>query len=255
MSDRSPQAIRRDPAKTAPPARSRRRRWLRRLLALPLLFVAVTVLQVLPLRWIDPPTSMFMLIRQVEGIGEDGFELRQQWRDWDAISPNLPVALVAAEDQKFPWHPGFDLEAIDKAMERNARGGRIRGGSTISQQVAKNLYLWGGGGYFRKALEAWYTLLVEAFWPKRRILEVYANIAEFGDGIYGAEAAAQAFFGKPASRLTPAESARLAAVLPNPKKYSAARPGPYVQRRAAWIQRQVRQLGGPAYLDSPPPQE
>lgn len=248
--NRAPQAVRRD----APPPVRPRRRWLRRLALLPVAFVAVTFLQVAPLRWIDPPTSAFMLWRQVDGLGEPGFALRHAWRDWEEISPELPVALVAAEDQKFPWHRGFDLEAINDAFERNARGGRVRGGSTISQQVAKNLYLWSGGGYFRKALEAWYTLLIELTWPKQRILEVYANIAEFGDGVYGAEAAAQAFFGKPASRLGPAEAARLAAVLPNPKRYSAARPGPYVQRRAAWIRRQVRQLGGPAYLarESPP---
>ncbi|MBP6597457.1 MAG: monofunctional biosynthetic peptidoglycan transglycosylase, partial [Arenimonas sp.] len=168
------------------------------------------------------------------------------------LSPHLPIALVAAEDQKFPQHRGFDLDAIDKALDSNARGGRVRGGSTISQQTAKNLFLWSGGGYFRKGLEAWYTLLIEAMWPKRRILEVYANIAEFGDGVYGAEAAAQQYFGKPASDLSAAEAARLAAVLPNPKKYNAEHPGPYVQRRAAWIQRNVRNLGGPGYLAPPP---
>ena len=230
---------------SAPP----RRRWLRRLLWLPVLFVAVTFLQVAPLRFIDPPTSAFMLWRQVDGIGEKDFELRQEWRDYDQISPHLPISVVAAEDQKFPQHHGFDLEAIDKAFDSNARGGRVRGGSTLSQQVAKNLYLWSGGGYFRKALEAWYTVLIELTWPKQRILEVYVNIAEFGDGVYGAEAAARAFFNKPASALTAAESARLAAVLPNPKKYSARSPGPYVQRRAAWIQRNARNLGGPAYLE------
>src|SRR5690606_34586352 len=245
--DGHPQAVRLPPAGSRP-----RRRWLRRLLWLPVWFVLVTLLQVVPLRWLDPPTSGVMLARQIEGIGEDGFRLRHEWRDWEEISPQLPIALVAAEDQKFPTHRGFDLDAIDRALEHNARGGRIRGGSTISQQVAKNLYLWKGGGYFRKAPAAWYTLLIELTWPKRRILEVYANIAEFGDGIYGAEAAAQAFFGKPASALTPAEAARLAAVLPNPRRYSAASPGPYVQGRARWIQGQVRQLGGPAYLEQPP---
>ena len=227
---------------------SRLRRWLRRLLWLPVVFVAVTFLQVAPLRLIDPPTSAFMLWRQVDGLGEKGFSLRQQWRDYDQISAHLPISLVAAEDQKFPQHHGFDLEAIDKALDSNAQGGRVRGGSTISQQVAKNLYLWSGGGYFRKALEAWYTVLIELTWSKQRILEVYMNIAEFGDGVYGAEAAAQAFFNKPASALTAAESALLAAVLPNPKQYSARNPGPYVQRRAAWIQRNARNLGGPAYL-------
>ena len=232
------------------PAR-KKRRWLLRLLLLPFVLLAVTVLQVGALAFVDPPTSAFMVWRQLDGIGEDGFALRQEWRDHDRISAHLPISLVAAEDQKFPQHRGFDMEAIDKALDSNARGGRVRGGSTISQQVAKNLFLWGGGGYFRKGLEAWYTVLIEALWSKQRILEVYANIAEFGDGVYGAEAAAQAFFGKPASALTAAESARLAAVLPNPKKYSARTPGPYVQRRAAWIQRNARNLGGPAYLENP----
>ena len=243
-----PQAIRLSELPAARP----RRRWFRRLFWLPVVFVGVTGLQVLVPRFVDAPTSAFMVWRQLEGVGEQGFVLRHEWRDYDELSPHLPIALVAAEDQKFPLHHGFDLAAIDKALDRNARGGRVRGASTISQQVAKNLYLWGGGGYARKALEAWYTLLIELTWPKRRILEVYANIAEFGDGVYGAEAAAQAFFGKPASRLTPAESARLAAVLPNPKQYSARHPGPYVQRRAAWIQRNARNLGGAAYLEAPP---
>ena len=233
------------------PSPHRKRRWLRRLLWLPVLFLVVTFLQVAPLSFVDPPTSAFMLWRQVDGIGEEGFRLRQEWRDYDQVSAHLPISVVAAEDQKFPQHHGFDLEAIDKALDSNAQGGRVRGGSTISQQVAKNLYLWSGGGYFRKALEAWYTVLIELTWSKQRILEVYVNIAEFGDGVYGAEAAAQAFFNKPASALTAAESARLAAVLPNPKKYSARNPGPYVQRRAAWIQRNARNLGGPAYLKKP----
>ena len=227
----------------------RKRRWLRRLLWLPVWLAGFMLLQVAPLRWLDPPTSMFMLIRQAEGFGEPGFELRQDWRDAGQIAACLPISVVAAEDQTFPQHSGFDLRAIEKALDSNAEGGRVRGASTISQQVAKNLYLWGGGGYLRKGIEAVYTVLIETFWSKPRILEVYVNIAEFGDGIYGAEAAAQAFFGKPASALSAHECALLAAVLPNPKQYSAARPGPYVQRRAAWIQRQVRQLGGPAYVE------
>ncbi|KFN48887.1 monofunctional biosynthetic peptidoglycan transglycosylase [Arenimonas composti] len=228
----------------------KRSRW-KKLLWLPVWLAAFSVLQVLALRWIDPPTSSFMLIRQVDAwrAGEEGFALRQQWRDLEAISPHLPISVVAAEDQKFPQHHGFDLDAMRAAHAGNARGGRIRGASTITQQVAKNLFLWSGGGYVRKGIEAWYTLLIELLWPKQRILEVYVNIAEFGDGVYGAEAAAQAFFRKPASALTAAEAARLAAVLPAPRRWSAANPGPYVQRRAAWIQRQVRQLGGPAYLE------
>jgi monofunctional biosynthetic peptidoglycan transglycosylase len=182
------------------------------------------------------------------GQGEWDYRLHYQWRDLDRMAPSLPISLVAAEDQRFPVHNGFDLQAIEKARDHNAKGGRLRGASTISQQVAKNLFLWQGRSWVRKGLEVWYTVLIEALWPKSRILEVYANIAEFGDGIYGAQAAARQYWGKDAARLSPAESARLAAVLPAPRRYNAAKPGPFVQRRAAWIQRQARQLGGTAYL-------
>jgi len=223
-------------------------RWL--FLWLPLWFLLISVGQVLLLRWIPPVTSAFMIGRQVDALVERDwdFRLRYSWRNSGQISRSLPISLVAAEDQKFAVHHGFDFKAIDKAMEHNKRGRKVRGASTISQQVAKNLFLWRGRSYLRKGLEAWYTVLIELFWSKQRILEVYANVAEFGDGVYGAEAAAQVFFNKPAKRLTAAESARLAAVLPNPKRYNAKNPGAYVQRRARWIQRQVRHLGGPAYL-------
>ena len=240
-------------------AKPRARRWLRRLLWLPVLALACSVLQVLALRFVDPPFSAFMAARQFEAwaAGDWGFRIAYDWRDLSRISPSLPLALVAAEDQNFPRHHGFDLAAIEKARRHNERMvaraerrnrpvSRLRGASTISQQVAKNLFLWQGSGWTRwarKGLEAWYTLLVEALWPKARILEVYANIAEFGDGVYGAQAAARSFFGKDAGRLTPAESARLAAVLPSPRRYSARQPGPYVLRRADGIQRQMRQLG------------
>jgi len=239
--------------KTNPaPAPRRKRRWWRLIfLWLPFWFVAITTSQVLLLRWIDPPTSAFMIDRQIDAwtAGEKDFRLRYRWRDWQQISRSLPISLVAAEDQKFPEHSGFDFQAIDKALDSNKRGRKVRGASTISQQVAKNLFLWSGRSYVRKGLEAWYTVLMETLWPKRRILEVYANIAEFGDGVYGVEAAAQRFFGKPASALTASESARLAAVLPSPRRYSASKPGPYVQRRARWIQRQVGHLGGASYLE------
>ena len=229
----------------------RRRRLWKWLLWLPLLFVAATALQVALLRFIDPPTSAFMLARQGEAWrqGDWGFRVAHDWRDLDEISSYLPMAVIAAEDQNFASHTGFDLKAIEKAIDHNARGKRVRGGSTISQQVAKNLFLWQGRSWLRKGLEAWYTLLVELMWPKQRILEVYVNVAEFGDGIYGAQAAARSYWGKDASRLTAAESARLAAVLPAPRRYNARNPGPYVQRRAQWIQRQMRQLGGADYLD------
>jgi monofunctional biosynthetic peptidoglycan transglycosylase len=231
-------------------AKPRRRLWRWIFLWLPLLFVGFTLAQVLVLRWLPPPGSALMLGRQVDAWLERDwdFAVRYEWRSAARISRNLPIALVAAEDQNFPLHHGFDLQAIEKARAHNARGRKIRGASTISQQLAKNLFLWRGRSYLRKGLEAWYTVLIEATWPTARIIEVYANVAEFGDGVYGAEAAAQAFFRKPAARLTPAESARLAAVLPSPRRYDARKPGPYVQRRARWIERQVQHLGGPAYL-------
>jgi len=212
--------------------------------------VAITFLQVLALRWLEPATTAFMLERRMEALThrEANFSLRHQWRYLDEISPWLPMSMIAAEDQKFFDHDGFDVQAIDKAIVSNRRGRHVRGASTISQQVAKNLFLWGGRSYLRKGLEAWYTVLIESLWPKRRIIEIYVNVAEFGDGVYGAEAAARAYFGKSSSRLTLSESARLAAVLPSPRTYSVKAPGAFVQRRAAWIQRQVQQLGGPAYL-------
>lgn len=230
----------------------RKRRWLRRLMALPLVFVLVTVLQVAALRFIDPWFSSFMAIRQVQAwaAGDGDFRVAYDWRDLEDISASVPVALVASEDQRFAEHHGFDFKAIEKARANNARGRKVRGASTISQQTAKNLFLWSGRSWVRKGIEAWYTMLIEALWPKRRIIEVYANIAEFGDGVYGAQAAARTYFRKDAGRLGNAEAARLAAVLPSPKRYSVARPGPYVQRRSRAVERQMRQIGGAGYLKS-----
>lgn len=230
----------------------RRRRWWVRLLRLGLALVLFTVAQVLVLRFVDPPFSSFMLIRQASAWsdGDWGFRIAHDWRDLDEMSDNVPLALVASEDQMFAAHHGFDLKAIEKARKSNEKGRRLRGGSTISQQTAKNLFLWNGRSWVRKGIEAWYTVLIEALWPKRRILEMYANFAEFGDGVYGAQAAARTYFRKDASRLGAAEAARLAAVLPNPKRYSVARPGPYVQRRTRAIERQMRYIGGRAYLDA-----
>jgi monofunctional biosynthetic peptidoglycan transglycosylase len=229
--------------------RKPRPRWRRRLLIVVLVAFVASVLPVLVLRWVDPPTSAFMLARRWDAsrAGEGAFRLDYRWVDAAAISPQLPIALVAAEDQKFPRHDGFDVEAIRDALDERERGGS-RGASTISQQVAKNLFLWSGRSWLRKGLEAYYTMLIESLWPKSRIVEVYANIAEFGDGVYGAEAAARRYFRKSAAQLTAAESARLAAVLPNPKQLKVEAPSAYVLRRQAWIQRQVRQLGGPDYL-------
>ncbi len=240
------------PVAPAVPPAGRWRRWRRRLLLLALALPALSILQVAVLRWVDPPTSAFMLARQIDAwrAGEDGFVLRHAWVDAGAMSPAVGIALVAAEDQRFPSHRGFDVDAIQAALAGNARGGRVRGASTISQQVAKNLFLWSGRSWLRKGLEAWYTLWIELLWPKGRILEVYANTAEFGDGVYGVEAAAQAYFGAPASELDARQAARLAAVLPSPRRWSVREPGPATRARAAWIERQARQLGGPAYLEA-----
>ncbi|WP_420009340.1 monofunctional biosynthetic peptidoglycan transglycosylase [Xanthomonas sacchari] len=244
-------AGRRDASGAASP-RPRTRRWRRWLLLVPLLFVLASVSQVLLLRFVDPPFSAMMLERQLGAWagGDWSYRIAYDWRDAAQIAPSLPISLVAAEDQRFPSHHGFDLDAIEKARDHNARGGRLRGASTISQQVAKNLFLWQGRSWLRKGLEAWYTVLIEALWSKQRILEVYANVAEFGDGVYGAQAAARSFWNKDAAQLTPAQSALLAAVLPAPQRYNATRPGPYVHGRANWIQRQTRQLGGPSYLQA-----
>jgi monofunctional biosynthetic peptidoglycan transglycosylase len=233
----------------------RRKVKLARVLRVALLAVAawaaVTVLAVVAMRWIDPPTTTFMLRDRIAGLfGDDGYEFRHEWRDWDEIAKHAPLAVVAAEDQQFPYHSGFDFKQIDKALADRERGRRVRGASTISQQVAKNLFLWPGQSWFRKGLEAGITVLIELAWPKRRILEVYLNVAEFGRGTWGVQAGSRKFFGKDASRLSRAEAARLAAVLPSPKRYRADAPGPYVLRRQAWIQRQMAALGGPAYLDS-----
>lgn len=175
--------------------------------------------------------------------------------DIKRVPTHLVQAVVAMEDQRFFRHSGIDYVGTLRALLYNLSAGKtVQGGSTITQQLAKNLFLWQGTGrvsrWVRKGIEAWYTVLIEATWPKRRILEVYANVVEFGDGVYGAQAAARAYFRKDASRLTAAESARLAAVLPSPKRYSVTSPGPYVRNRARWIERNIQRIGGPGYLDT-----
>jgi monofunctional biosynthetic peptidoglycan transglycosylase len=213
-------------------------------------FVVLSVLGVLVLRFVPPPASAFMVQRQVEAWwdGDKAYRTRHDWIGWEEISPELRIAVVASEDQKFPTHHGFDWDAIESALEHNREGRRVHGASTISQQTAKNLFLWPGRSWLRKGCEAWFTVLIETLLPKRRVLELYLNVAEFGDGIYGAEAASQAFFRKPASRLTRREAALLAAVLPSPRKLHPDRPSRYVLAAAAWVERQVEQLGGPGYL-------
>jgi monofunctional glycosyltransferase len=202
------------------------------------------------LRWINPPVTAFIAEAQAAAwtSRDSSYVYRHSWVELNRISPNLPLAVVASEDQKFPEHWGFDVPAIEKAYALNQHSHRVRGASTISQQVAKNLFLWSGRSYFRKGLEAYFTVLIEVLWPKRRILEVYLNIAEFGYGTYGAEAAAQRFFHKPASRLSRDDAAVLAAVLPSPERYSAVAPSRYVQQRRDWILGQMQALGGPEML-------
>lgn len=225
------------------------KRAIRWVLGILLGLMLVSALAVLSLRWIDPPTSAFMIqARLASWTHGHAFSLDNRWTDLEQISPNLALAVVASEDQKFPEHRGFDVEAIEKAYHMNQHSRRIHGASTISQQVVKNLFLWPGRSYLRKGLEAWFTVLEEAFLPKRRILELYLNIAQFGSGIYGAEAAARRFFHKPASRLTRSEAALLAAVLPNPDRLHANAPTAFLERRRAWILAQMRDLGGPGML-------
>ena len=181
--------------------------------------------------------------------GDFGYVAHSDWVSMDEISPWMGLAVIAAEDQKFPEHWGFDVSAIEKALAHNERNeNRIRGASTLSQQTAKNLFLWDGRSWVRKGLEAGLTLGMETVWSKKRILTVYLNIAEFGDGIFGVEAAAQRYFHKPASRLSLSEAALLAAVLPNPLRFKANAPSGYVRSRQAWIMRQMRQLGGESFM-------
>ena len=192
-------------------------------MGLPLALVAVY-------RFVPPPVTILMIQRSLEGKG-----ISRTWRPLDEMSPALIRSVIAAEDAGFCSHRGFDFEAMQEAWAHNERSDRVRGGSTISQQTAKNVFLWPQRSYLRKGLEAGFTVLIEVGWGKRWILEVYLNTIEWGPGIYGAEAAARRNFGVGADRLTPAQAARLAAILPSPLKWRAARPGPYVKRRSGRI--------------------
>jgi monofunctional biosynthetic peptidoglycan transglycosylase len=232
------------------PARlSRLRRFLWRAL---LAAVVLTVMPVLCLRWIPPPTSAFMIEKRITRFfqGKPQPAIHYRWIAWRSIAPPMRLAVVAAEDQKFPSHWGFDIESIADAMQHPGRRGRLRGASTITQQVARNLFLWPGRSFVRKGLEAYFTVVLEWLWPKRRILEVYLNISEFGDGIYGVSSASQTFFGKRPAQLQPQEAALLAAVLPNPTRFHVQDPTAYVRERAGWIEEQMAHLGGPAYLSN-----
>jgi monofunctional biosynthetic peptidoglycan transglycosylase len=205
---------------------------------------------VLLLRWWPPATSAFMVEARLAALadGDSSFHLRHTWVDRERIAPAAQLAVIAAEDQKFPFHHGFDFDSIQDAMREQDAGVRSRGASTLSQQTAKNLFLWGGHSYVRKALEAWFTLLLELCWPKTRILTVYLNSAQFGPDVFGVEAAAETYFHKHAAALTRGQAAQLAAVLPNPVRLHADRPSAYVSERREWILGQMRDLGEFSYL-------
>jgi monofunctional biosynthetic peptidoglycan transglycosylase len=194
-------------------------------------FIGLTLVLVVAFKWIPVPVTATMLMDE-NGITKD-------WESLDNIDRNLVSAVIAAEDSRFCEHYGFDAEAIEQAMRENMEGGRIRGGSTISQQTAKNVFLWQGGGFFRKGLEAWFTFWIETIWGKRRIMEVYLNVAETGIGTYGAEAGTQRYFGHSAARLSPDEASRMAAALPSPKKRSVKSPGGWLARHGNRIERRI----------------
>lgn len=213
------------------------KRWLWRIVIAGLL---LSIVPVVILRFVDPPTWSWRIARYIAPPAPIS-QVSQQWRPLSQISPNMQLAVIASEDQRFPEHFGFDVKQIKNAIADAQNGEGLRGASTISQQTAKNLFMWPSRSFVRKGLEAWFTLLLEICWDKQRILEVYLNIVEFGPGIYGAEAAAQHYFHKPAAKLNAYEAASLAALLPNPWKLRIG--SNYMQQRSSWIRQQMRQLG------------
>lgn len=207
-------------------------------------FFLITFLMVLMLRWIDPPFSAFMVQKRISAWWNDqkGYKVNYRWVNWRRISRHAPLAVMASEDQKFPFHWGFDTESIAKAWLERVKGIRHRGASTITQQVAKNLFLWPGKNMFRKGVEAYFTALIELLWPKKRILEIYLNVAEFGRGVFGVRTASHRFFKKPPARLSRGECALLAAVLPNPIRMRVEKPSEYVIKHANWIYKEMDRL-------------
>ncbi len=216
-------------------------------------FFISTIALTLLLRFLPPLTSGLMIERHVESwFSGEPYQRRYQWVPMQKIAPALGVAVVAAEDQLFAEHAGFDWDAIEKAAIYNKKNKKTRGASTISQQTAKNLFLWSGRNWIRKGMEVYFTILIEILWPKERILETYLNIVELGNGIYGAEAASQYFFKKSAAKLSSSEAALLAAVLPNPRVYQADKPSGYIRGRQRWILSNMQRLGGKRYIDALP---
>lgn len=212
-----------------------------------LCLIMLSFVIVVPFRWLNPPITMVMLDRWYSNDDQD-FVLKQYWLDWDEIPKEAALAVVTSEDQLFPLHSGFDVDAIVQAVKSAGQGKSLRGASTISQQVARNVYLWTGRSWFRKGLEAWLTLLIELTWSKQRILEVYLNIAEWGNGVFGIEAASHYHFSKPAKQLSPMQSALLASCLPSPLRYNPAYPAQHIRARAVWNLQQQEKLGGTNWL-------
>jgi monofunctional biosynthetic peptidoglycan transglycosylase len=210
-----------------------------------LFFFSSTIIVTIVYRFVPVPFTPLMFIRLVEqGLDGESLKWEKDWVSYEEISHHLPLAVVASEDQLFLEHYGFDLNAIEKAIKNNKKKRKktIKGGSTISQQTAKNVFLWPSRSWVRKGLEVYFTLLIETFWSKERILEVYLNVIEMGDGIYGAEAASQNFFHKNASNLSASEAAMIAAVLPNPRKWNTGKPNGYINKRKSWILRNMRNI-------------
>ena len=230
-------------------ARFRRACWRAFLLLLATGLIAPLAL-VLLLRWVPPPTTAFMARDALAATGPAATErMPYRWTPWEGIAPQAAIAVIASEDQKFPDHHGFDVEAIRMALGDALQGERLRGASTISQQTAKNLFLWPGRSLFRKGLEAYLTVLIELCWSKRRIMEVYLNVAEFGTGVFGITAASERFFDKRPAELNADEAALLAAVLPYPSGWRVDDPSSRVRRRQAWIRTQMTRLGGVALIE------
>ena len=207
-------------------------------------FIGLSILSVIIFKWVPVPITPLMITRAVENKleGKDAL-LTHDWVSIENISPNLQKAVIASEDGNFLKHNGFDFKAMQKAFKNNQKGKRLKGGSTISQQTAKNVFLWQGRSYIRKGLEAYFTVLIELIWGKERIMEVYLNSIEMGNGVYGAEAAAQHWYRKSAADLTKQEAAGIAAILPNPRKYKATNSSSYIQRRKDKIVRVMNQIG------------
>lgn len=224
---------------------------IRRILLLTVLvWFGATIGSVIVLRWLNPPATAFMVADRLHAwfVEEPNYKFQHRWDPWAQISASAKLAVIASEDQRFADHFGFDFVEIGNALEERDRGRSHRGASTITQQTAKNLFLWSGQSWIRKGLEAYFTLLIETCWPKTRILEVYLNIAEFGPGVFGVGAASDRYFRLPAARLNRPQSALLAAVLPNPRLFRVAAPSSYVRYRQAWILQQMRSIGGESYL-------